>query len=665
MGDYKYISSSIEHPLITKKPVEITDFNFDPNAPIGKGGFCSVYEAIYIPNGKLKFALKIIDKSQIKSENEINSLKCELEIMEEINGFSENDSTKGNLLKIITTFEDEINLYIVLPLCKNGQLFDYINPDKLEIRGRNKPNKKVLKKYIFQSINAIKLLHENGIMHRDIKPENILIDEDDNAVLCDFGIAAHYKFFDKGKWINFKRDTLCGTKEYLAPEVIRGQKYDEKIDIWAIGVLLCEVMSVNGQIPFAEDEFIQTDGNKKFLIENDKDFRVNLEPEFDFLLRDLLKRIFKINPESRLSIDDILTHSFFDDVDLSAKNEEFISDRDSKVTDDIIFETGLKSTFDSVVEQLSRENEVLKEKYNKVFNELTALSSSYSSLSSSLSLSAQQISSLKSELDSKNSMISSLISERIFNLAEGETTLKMPSEEDICYKKLYLDTFEKEKSRLLECRVESFGVCGKRKERRVCVIQDSDNFFIDGKQKEKSKEENNESENEEFNLQEFIKDYQETKKKLQKNLYETQLKISKHRSFIDGCQNTIKEALLEEIRNLGKVLDAAKKKAEGDMMSFFEKMSESEIEGKEREILRLKEEIEKLNKKIFAYEQNCASQTVALNNKIATLEEENVLLTKEIEAKEKLISVQVSVINDKTKEIEVKNGLIENYEISH
>jgi len=96
-------------------------------------------------------------------------------------------------------------------------------------------------KYFIQISSAVSFLHENNLVHRDIKPENILLDENFNVKLCDFGWCAE---LSQGN-----RLTFCGTYEYMAPELIDEMPYNNSIDVWALGVLLFEL--TQGFSPFS------------------------------------------------------------------------------------------------------------------------------------------------------------------------------------------------------------------------------------------------------------------------------------------------------------------------------------------------------------------------------------------------------------------------------
>lgn len=133
-----------------------------------------------------------------------------------------------HVLKLYNSFEDAKNLYIVLEYCEQGNLFTYI---------KNKPSisEKESFVYFFQTALALEYLHRQKVIHRDIKPENILLDGDKNIRLSDFGWSA---MRSKEKEM---RSTYCGTIDYMAPEMVKNSKYDHKVDIWSLGVLLYEM----------------------------------------------------------------------------------------------------------------------------------------------------------------------------------------------------------------------------------------------------------------------------------------------------------------------------------------------------------------------------------------------------------------------------------------
>lgn len=143
-----------------------------------------------------------------------------------------------NIIKLYSHFEDDVSIYLIMEYAEKGQLYQSM---------LNSPQKRFseeeVAKIVYQTVEAVKCMHEKGIAHRDIKPENILIDDKGNAKLADFG------------WSRFilpqaKRTTYCGTLDYLAPEMLdKDHKHDTKVDLWAIGVLIFELTT--GMSPFS------------------------------------------------------------------------------------------------------------------------------------------------------------------------------------------------------------------------------------------------------------------------------------------------------------------------------------------------------------------------------------------------------------------------------
>jgi len=132
-----------------------------------------------------------------------------------------------HILKLKYFFEDDENVYMVLPYCQNGNLFRLI-------KSKEEISENLAFIYFFQTCLAVEYLHNNKVIHRDLKPENLLLDKHSNIQVSDFGWSA-LKTTDK------MRQTYCGTIDYMAPEMVSNKKYNEKVDIWSLGVLLYEM----------------------------------------------------------------------------------------------------------------------------------------------------------------------------------------------------------------------------------------------------------------------------------------------------------------------------------------------------------------------------------------------------------------------------------------
>ena len=173
-------------------------------------------------------AIKCVDKSTLIKARTKQRLMQEIKI--------HRDLKHENIVLYNHFFEDANNVYMVLDLCHNGSLADMLKKRKSidEIEARY---------YIKQLLDAVEYCHKKRIIHRDLKLGNILLDKEMTIKLSDFGLAAKLNFEDE------KRRTMCGTPNYIAPEVLDskfGHSYE--VDIWAIGVIIYTL--IYGKPPF-------------------------------------------------------------------------------------------------------------------------------------------------------------------------------------------------------------------------------------------------------------------------------------------------------------------------------------------------------------------------------------------------------------------------------
>lgn len=139
-----------------------------------------------------------------------------------------------HIVRMYESFVKDKNLYIILEFMDKGYIYSMMQDGRV--------TEDLLVRIMSHILSALDYIHGLGLLHRDIKPENILWDKDQNFKLCDFGFTAGYQ--DKG----VVRKTMCGTEEYLAPEVIKSQPQTDKLDIWCMGILLYELLF--GKTPF-------------------------------------------------------------------------------------------------------------------------------------------------------------------------------------------------------------------------------------------------------------------------------------------------------------------------------------------------------------------------------------------------------------------------------
>jgi serine/threonine protein kinase len=183
---------------------------------IGTGTFGRVFCAML--KGK-SYAIKMLKKQKIIKLDQVSNIKNEKNILAAI--------SFPFIVNLIESFQDENNMYLVFDLVQGGEIFRLIREEKVF------PNDVALF-YVTEIVVVFEFLHANKIAYRDLKPENLLIDNDGHIKLTDFGFA---------KKIDDKSYTLCGTPEYLAPEVILGQGHNQGVDWWALGVMIYEMLS--------------------------------------------------------------------------------------------------------------------------------------------------------------------------------------------------------------------------------------------------------------------------------------------------------------------------------------------------------------------------------------------------------------------------------------
>lgn len=195
-----------------------TDFQFE--SCIGKGRFGSVYKAIE-KKSKKSVALKEIKKKLIFKHNFEHQLRREVEIQSRL--------SHPNIIRLYGVFQDEKTVWLVLELAEGGSLYDFMDKHGALSADEIRP-------IAFQLLAAELYLEKRFVIHRDIKLENILLDKKGNPMLCDFGWAVHA--------IDGLRSSFCGTVLYLPPEMVLRKQYNQKVDIWSLGVLFFELATM-------------------------------------------------------------------------------------------------------------------------------------------------------------------------------------------------------------------------------------------------------------------------------------------------------------------------------------------------------------------------------------------------------------------------------------
>ena len=247
-----------------------TIHDFEIGRQLGHGKFGNVYLARE-KKSKYLIALKVLYKSQLASNNVQTQLKREIEIQSHLQ--------HKNILRLFGYFYDESKIYLILEYAPRGELYD-----RLKKCGRF--TNEVAAKYIYQIVDAIQYCHSKQIVHRDIKPENILISSQGDLKIADFGWSVHIP--------SSRRTTLCGTLDYLPPEMVLHEVHDEKADYWCLGVLTYEFLV--GKPPFEHEE-TQVTYNR--IISVEYEFPSHVHPYAQDFISGFLKR----QPNDRMSLE--------------------------------------------------------------------------------------------------------------------------------------------------------------------------------------------------------------------------------------------------------------------------------------------------------------------------------------------------------------------------
>ena len=294
---------------------------------IGKGASSKVKLAQSLETGKL-FAIKIINKSNLgKDPNLSKQIKREIEIMNELD--------HPSIIKLHKIMESARRIYLVLDYAAGGELFE-----KLEKCG--KFDEETCRSYFHQLIDAISYMHSRNAIHRDLKLENLLLDDEGNLKLADFGLSIIAKNLDD------MLQTRCGTPYYAAPEIFFSTGYvGTSADIWSCGVILYTLFT--GEFPFEG-------GSLEELANNIMKARVYYPPIISSQAVDLLKKIFIPDPTARITLKEIKNHPWF--MKDYASNSENGSENleidgfDDSMTDDVEYQMVITKSYNEIKQDL-------------------------------------------------------------------------------------------------------------------------------------------------------------------------------------------------------------------------------------------------------------------------------------------------------------------------
>lgn len=326
-GDIKIIKSLNSNKSLSGE-ISLNDFKIVKT--LGKGSFGKVLLVNNIHNRKY-YAMKVLKKEMLRKQGQIAHTKTEREILEKI--------THPFVVKLHYAFQSTEKLFLVTDYMPGGEIYYHLHKE-------GSFNEEKAKFYTCEMVLALEHLHKNKIIYRDLKPENILLDRDGHIKLTDFGLSKILNSINNDGDPNYQNSrayTICGTPEYLAPEILIGKGYNRTVDWWSLGAVLFEMLV--GYSPFRENKY-------------KLDLQTYLKPipqhkNLSKLSYSLIKELLTPDPQKRLGAseldaEEIKAHPFFKGVKWRdyaqkkvhpkfkpyIKNEEDLSNFDRMFTDE-------------------------------------------------------------------------------------------------------------------------------------------------------------------------------------------------------------------------------------------------------------------------------------------------------------------------------------------
>ncbi|KAK8581311.1 hypothetical protein V6N13_144342 [Hibiscus sabdariffa] len=255
---------------------------FEMGRVLGQGTFAKVYYGKNMSTQE-SVAIKVINKDQVKKEGLMEQIKREIAIMKLVR--------HPNVVELKEVMATKAKIFFVMEYVKGGELFAKVAKGKLK--------EDSARKYFQQLVSSVDFCHSRGVYHRDLKPENLLLDENENLKVTDFGLSALPEQLRNDGLLH----TQCGTPSYVAPEVLRKNGYDgAKADIWSCGVILFVLLA--GYLPFQAENLM-------------KMYRKVFKADYEFPpwvsndARRLISKLLVPDPEKRITIPGIIANPWF------------------------------------------------------------------------------------------------------------------------------------------------------------------------------------------------------------------------------------------------------------------------------------------------------------------------------------------------------------------
>jgi len=238
--------------------------------------------------------MKILKKTEVVRLKQVEHINNERSILNSVNN--------PFIVKLYRSFQDDKNLFMLLDYAPGGELFSHL-------RKAGKFPNETTRFFASEIVYALEYLHSLDIVYRDLKPENLLLDNQGHVKITDFGFA---KKVEDRTW------TLCGTPEYLAPEIIQSKGHGKAVDWWALGILIFEMLA--GYPPFFDD-------NPFGIYEKILGGKIQFPSHFDINAKDLVRKLLTADRTRRLGnlkdgALDIKVHKWFKGVDWDRIHEK-------------------------------------------------------------------------------------------------------------------------------------------------------------------------------------------------------------------------------------------------------------------------------------------------------------------------------------------------------
>uniref|UniRef100_H3G7D1 non-specific serine/threonine protein kinase n=1 Tax=Phytophthora ramorum TaxID=164328 RepID=H3G7D1_PHYRM len=265
---------------------------------LGQGSYAKVFHA-QMKKNHMDFAVKVMDQSFIRKENKTAFVLTERKVMSRL--------SHPNIVKFYCSFRDHHSLYLVMELCRGGDLFGNQQEQGVSDAACSF---ELTQFYMAELVNALEYMHSQHVIHRDIKPDNLLLSEDGHLKVTDFGTAK------VRRPIHSDACQFCGTASYVSPEVLHDKPASRGADLWAMGCLIFQMFT--GRAPFVgENDYLTF----QVIINHSSE-------EFDFpssvpeAAQDLIRKLLVQDPEERIGAQqneegyaELKNHPFFEGVE--------------------------------------------------------------------------------------------------------------------------------------------------------------------------------------------------------------------------------------------------------------------------------------------------------------------------------------------------------------